>query len=172
MSRKPIHTRRTEYASYRRDDGLFEIEGKLIDTAATSGRSFHVMGLQMAFDDQLVIRSINEILETVPFEDCRQGPDVYARLIGEKIAPGWKKRVGAIINRHESCTHQLELLFNMGTVAYLAVSMAPLLDGIDPLTQSRDAGARPFFLGGCKAWRLDGPIVADKFPKFAEPKND
>ena len=169
MSRKPIHTRRTEYTSYRRDDGLFEIEGNLIDTVETSGKSVHVMSLRMVFDDQLVIRSISPILETVPFADCREGPDVYARLIGEKIASGWKRRVSAIIARHESCTHQLELLFNMGTVAFLAVSMAPRLDGIDPLEQSRNAATQPFFLGGCKAWRLDGPIVADKFPKFAKP---
>ena len=31
VSRSPVHTRRIECRSYRRDDGLFDIEGHLTD---------------------------------------------------------------------------------------------------------------------------------------------
>lgn len=169
-SRRPIHTRRIEYASFLREDGLYEIEGRLIDTVEASGNAIHVMSLLLAFDQNLVIHSVRPALEAGPFPSCHDNPDVLLGLVGIQIAPGWQQRVRAKIGSSESCTHHMELLFTMGTAAYMAVSLAPELNGTAPLSHMREKGIEPYFLNGCRAWQADGPVVKEFFPDLAVPR--
>lgn len=168
--RKPIQKRRIEYASFMREDGLFEIEGSLIDSIAPADESIHVMKLRVVFDGALVIQMAEATIETGPFETCADPHAMFQRLVGEQISPGWKQRVRKKIGRTEGCTHQLELLFSMATVAYQAVTMSPQVNGLDPFAYLRDKGERPYFLGGCRAWRTDGEMAGKHFPEFAGPE--
>ena len=169
LRRKPIHTRRVEYASFLREDGLYEIEGKLVDTIETTGNPIHAMALRISVDEELTIRSIDAVFETGPFPSCPGDPDLFLGLIGVQISPGWQQRVRQKIGIRESCTHHMELLFAMATAAYMAVSLAPGVDGLDPLAHLRSKGVKPHFLDGCRAWQADGPVVAALFPDFAVP---
>lgn len=168
--RRPIQTRRIEYTSFLRDDGLFEIEGKLLDTREASGDVAHDMTLRVVFDGDRIIRSIDAVMQTAPFSHCASDKDLFARLVGEQISPGWKQRAAKKMSRSESCSHQLELLFSMATVAYQATAIAPEVLGLDPFKDLRDKGIRPYFLDGCRAWQADGDLVGERFPDFAEPK--
>lgn len=170
IGRKPIHTRRIEYTSYLRDDGLFEIEGRLVDTMSMAGNDMHDMTLRVTFDDSMVLRSAETTLVAGPFSACHGDPNLFDRVVGERISPGWKQRVSRKIGRVESCTHQVELLFSMATVAYEALSMAPEVNGIDPFDHLRSLGSRPHFLDGCRAWQTTGELVRKVFPDFATPR--
>ena len=35
---------------------------------------------------------------------------------------------------------------------------------VKPVPLQRDAGAKPYFLDGCKAWASDGEVVAKLYP--------
>ena len=170
--RKPIHTRRVEHASFLREDGLYEIEGKLVDTVETTGNPIHAMTLRITFDEELTILGVAAVLETGPFPSCQGDPDLLLGLIGERISPGWQQRVRQKIGSGESCTHHMELLFAMATAAYMAVSLAPEVNGVDPLAYLRDKGIKPHFLDGCRAWQSDGPVVREFFPDLAVPKRE
>lgn len=170
VSRQPIHTRRIEYASFLREDGLYEVEGKLVDVVEASGKAIHVMSLALTFDRDLTIHGVRPSLEAGPFPSCHDNPDLLLGLIGVRIAPGWQQRVRAKISSAESCTHHMELLFAMGTAAYMAVSLAPEVIGVDPLKYMRENGIKPYFLDTCRAWQTDGPVVREQFPELAVPK--
>lgn len=170
VSRQPIHTRRIEYASFLREDGLYEVEGKLVDMVEASGKAIHVMSLLLTFDQDLTIHGVRPSLETGPFPSCNDSPDPLPGLVGMRIAPGWQQRVREKISITESCTHHMELLFTMATVAYMAVSLAPAINGVDPLNHMRRMGIRPYFLNGCRAWQADGPVVKEQFPELAVPR--
>ncbi|WP_096701161.1 DUF2889 domain-containing protein [Magnetospirillum sp. 15-1] len=170
--RRPIQTRHIEYASFLRDDGLFEIEGKLVDTTITTGRAIHVMRLSVVFDSTLVIRSVTTIMDAGPFAACAGDNDLFGCLVGERISPGWKQQVSKKIGRSESCTHQVELLFSVATVAYQAIAISPEVDGIDPFERLRQKGEPPHFLDGCRAWQADGDLVKEILPEFFVPRQD
>lgn len=168
--RRPIHTRRIEYASFLRGDGLYEVEGSLIDVLVASGKPKHIMSLVLTFDQDLTIHGVSSHMEAGPFPSCHDNPDLLQGLVGVQIAPGWQQRVRAKISNNESCTHHMELLFSMATAAYMAVSLAPEINGIDPLSYMREKGIEPYFLNGCRAWRTDGPVVKALFPELGVPR--
>ena len=64
--RKHIHTRKIDCRGYRRDDGLWDIEGTLVDTKTYSfgnedragiaaGEPFHEMHIRLTIDDDMEV---------------------------------------------------------------------------------------------------------------------
>ena len=49
----------------------------------------------------------------------------FQRIVGQKIGPGWSRRVKALVGGAEGCAHHVEMLGLMATVAFQ--TMGPLL---------------------------------------------
>lgn len=179
--RRHLHTRTVSCQGFRRDDGLWDIEGHIVDTKTYGydepfrgrrkpGDSVHDMWIRLTLDADLTIRAIEAATDDAPYGLCREAPAVFATLEGMRIGPGWRKEARRRVGGTKGCTHLLELLDPVATVAYQTVIDAPDADGHDQVSVARATGARPFFLNGCRAWAEDGPIVAQLLPQFHRPK--
>ena len=177
--RRPMHRRSIECTGYLRNDGLWEVEARLVDTKPFTQRDHfrgelqpgdpvHDIGVRLAVDDALTIEA-ETTMRATPFPTCVDVEPILQRLVGERIGPGWRDLVRRKIGRLETCTHLSELLGPAVTTLYQTMSYGKTPDGRSSLEDQRGAREPPFFLGGRHSWRTDGPVVAELFPQFATP---
>jgi len=175
--RKHLHSRSITCDGYIREDGLWEVEARLIDEKPfahfdfarghrAAGAPVHDMTLRIAVDGQRIVREIEVTMDSVPFATCNEAAPKLQELVGETIGAGWRERVRAKVSRKESCTHSVELLGPAVTTLFQMIAM-----GADPegssVHQEQLKGSRPFYIGGCHSWRVDGPQTRKYFPDFA-----
>jgi hypothetical protein len=177
-ARRLMHRRAIDCAGYLRDDGLWEVEARLVDTKPflqrdqfrgdlPPGTPVHDIGLRLAVDDNMVIREAETNMAAVPFPTCFEVNGILRRLVGEQIGRGWRETVRRKIGKLETCTHLAELLGPAVTTLFQTMSYGKRPDGGDSMDGHRDMTEPPFFVNGCHSWRTDGPIVAKIFPQFA-----
>jgi hypothetical protein len=175
--RKHLHSRTITCEGYVRDDGLWEVEARLVDQKPfahfdfarghrAAGDSVHDMTLRIAVDDARVVREIEVSMESVPFAACREAAPRLQELVGETIGAGWRERVRQKVSRKESCTHSVELLGPAVTTLFQMIAMGANPEGTRVHEEQRK-GARPFYLGGCHSRRLEGPQTRKYFPDLA-----
>ena len=176
--RRLMHRRKIDCTGYLRDDGLWEVEARLIDTKPFAqrdpyrgdlapGDAVHDIGVRLAVDDTMTIREAATTMRATPFPTCVEVEPVLQRLVGERIGPGWRELVRQKIGKRENCTHLSELLGPAVTTLYQTLSYGKTPDGRSSLEDQSSAIEPPFYLGGCHSWRTDGPVVAKLFPQFA-----
>lgn len=132
-SRKPVHTRKITCNGYQRDDGLWDIEGHLVDTKPfpipnqdrggqiEAGEPLHDMWVRLTVDDKLRIHHAEASIELSPFNRCAGATDTFQSLVGMQIAPGWNRKVRSLIGGVHGCTHINEMLGQMATVAIQSI---------------------------------------------------
>lgn len=183
VQRQLIHTRTIQYRGYKRDDGLWDMEGKLQDVRhyptrspeigeLEPGEAIHSITVRVTLDDALTIRAIDSRFVRAPFQVCSDARSTLQRLVGLSIAAGWRKSLSDLIGGELSCTHLRELLANMGTATLQTIPIFRAQTKRHGLAEEEDkeAGA-PFFLGKCYGWKLDGYATQRFYPQwFAEKK--
>src|SRR5713101_4220984 len=162
--RRLMHTRTIECNGYLRDDGLWEVEARLVDTKPFAQRGDHFrgelrpgdpvhdIGLRLAIDDTMTIREAEAMMRATPYPTCIEVEPVLRRLVGERIGKGWRELVWRKIGRLETCTHLSELLGPAVTTLYQTRSYGKTPDGRSSLEDQRGTHEPPFFLGGCHSW--------------------
>ena len=169
--RDPVHTRSMECSSYARDDGLFDIEGHLTDVKAYSfhndfrgeiaaGEPVHDMWIRLTVDAAFVIREVEAVTDAGPFAICPAITPAFAKLKGLRIAPGWSRGVRRRLGGARGCTHLVDLLRPLATVAFHTVQWSNSAPGA-----GRPGKFKPP-VNTCHAWASDGDIVRDRFPEF------
>ena len=99
VPREALHKRAIEIQGYRREDGLYDIEGHLVDTKAydfklaaglrRAGEPVHGMWLRITVDKQLVIVDAAAAMDAMPYVDhCDEIVPAYRLLVGLAIRPG------------------------------------------------------------------------------------
>lgn len=176
--RRQMHRRSVECVGYLRNDGLWEVEARLVDTKPfaqrdryrgelKAGDPVHDIALRLAVDDRMIIIEAETTMRATPYPTCIEVEPILQRLVGERIGKGWRELVRQKIGRLETCTHLSELLGPAVTALFQTMSYGKTPEGGSSMDHQRAAGERPFFIGGCHSWRTDGPIVAEMFPQFA-----
>jgi hypothetical protein len=176
--RRLMHRRSVECLGYLRDDGLWEVEARLLDTKPfarhdrrhglrQAGDPVHDIRLRLAVDDKLTIHEAGTNMQVTPYPTCVDVDGILQRLVGERIGKGWRELVRRKIGRLETCTHLSELLGPAVTTLFQTMSNGKNPEGRDSIDNRRDDAEPPFFIGGCHSWRTDGPVVAEFFPQFA-----
>lgn len=172
--RKLMHTRTIECHGYQRQDGLWDIEARMIDTKSFSfankdrggeikaGEALHDMWLRLTLDREFYIRDIAASTDRAPFKVCPEITENYKRLIGLRIKPGWNRQLKALIGNIEGCTHLTELLGPLATTAFQ--TLYPHRRG-EKKPKPGDT-ERPRILNSCHALATDGPVVQEHWPKF------
>lgn len=171
--RDHIHSREIRCRGYRRQDGLWDIEGLLEDTKTysfdnrdrgglNSGEPIHRMHLRVTVDDDLVVRTAEAYTEAGPFSICGDIAPAFKSLEGLKIGPGWRKAVLERMAGVHGCTHLTDLLLGpVTTTAFQTVA---------PARSRREtpgaAGRKPALIDSCHALAADGPIVERQWPAF------
>jgi hypothetical protein len=168
--REHLHTRRYDFRGYHRQDGLWDIEGNMTDVKTYGfdndwrgeikpGDPIHDMWLRLTIDDDLLIRDIEVATAASPFEMCGSITSKYSSLKGQRIGPGWSKRVKDAFGGPSGCTHQTEMLVAIATVAYQTVFTAR------KKWSDEDTGTkRPAFINTCHALASGSPVVKRYWP--------
>ena len=130
VERKEIHHRQLDIRFFQRSDGLFEVEGRLLDRKShpfrrllqdrdtPAGTPLHDILVRLVIDESLLVHDASATLAASPFDVCRGAANTLAPLKGLRIGAGWNKRVRELLGGAASCTHVVELLGPMATTAY------------------------------------------------------
>jgi len=171
--REDYHQRRYDFRGFRRTDGLWDIEGRITDTKSygfanydrdyvEAGEPLHDMEVRITVGDDFVVRDIEAVTESSPFNVCPAVAANYRKLIGQRMGSGWRRRVREAMGGTEGCTHITELIGAMATVAFQTIY--PVLAKEGRIKQTGVGGERPALLNSCHAFRSDGPVVARAWP--------
>ncbi|MCB9948982.1 MAG: DUF2889 domain-containing protein [Rhodospirillaceae bacterium] len=175
--RDHIHTRTVECRGYRREDGLWDIEGHLVDVKSypfpnafrgtiEAGEPLHDMWLRLTVTDQLEIVRSEAVIDHHPYDICPLIAPNFKRLEGLKIGPGFTRKVKTLLGGVQGCTHLVELVGPVATTAFQTVY--PILArqrGELPHTHGRaESRHRPSLLNSCHAYAEDGEVVRRHWP--------
>ncbi len=179
-SRRHLHTRTIACEGYLRDDGLWDIEARIIDSKQYAyfeperglrerGSHVHDMVVRLTLDKSMVVHDIETSMLANPYQVCVSALPAYKKLIGAKVGSGWRKAVNEAVGGDKGCTHVRELLFPMATVAFQTIS-GWSEEGSERETERKsvplNAQGLPYFVGGCKAWSVDSPVTRREYPQF------
>ena len=167
VAREPLHARAIEIKGYRREDGLYDIEGHLLDTKPVdfklaagvrkSGEPVHGMWLRITVDRQLNIVDAAAAMDAMPYVgDCDRIVPAYRLLVGLAIRPGYQQRVKELLGGVRGCTHITELAGSLATAAFQTMAGQGL----------QDPSQKPFQLDRCHALAATAPAVARYYPKW------
>ena len=173
--RELLHTRNIDRRGFRRSDGTFEIEGRVTDVKNHSllppgrddplpvGVPIHDMSVRLVIDANMVISDVIAVTDAGPYEPCPEATESLKALRGWSIGPGWTARVKQLLGA-QSCTHLVELLIPMATVAYQTLA---------PVRFARpdrlNAAGVPVKINSCYAYAQHRPLVRKLWPEHYSP---
>ena len=171
--RTKIHTREIRCEGFRRDDGLWDIDGWITDVKHVPygnfdrgevpiGEPLHGMGLRLTLDDDLVIKDIVAVTDFSPYRICPEVTPSFKKLMGLKLGKGFKRTVQELVGGALGCVHLVDLLGPIATTAYQTC----LLERNNALRAAGKKGAtvKPPFFDTCYTWSSDSAIVKHEFP--------
>lgn len=173
VTREELHFRRIDMRGWRRSDGLFEVEGRVTDhkprdyvpwrggKQVAVGDPIHDMGVRLVFDAELRVQGVHTFTESAPYTQCPEGGAAMQALIGLRMTSGWSKEVRSRLGGARSCTHLMELLIPMATVAHQSLS-----EQIRSGPERVDATGRPFKINSCYAYGDERELVKVYWPEF------
>ncbi len=175
-ARSPSHRRTVIYQSYRRSDGLWDIEAELRDEKAEPfhdmergllqpGTPIHDMAARVTIDGNMVVCAVEVDMRATPFSLCGDSAGACQSLVGAKLGERWRQTLNQHLGGAKGCTHLREVLFGVATVAMQTLwahsREKALLAGEEP-----EQGERPRFLGSCYSWAVNRSVVARYLPQF------
>ena len=174
--RQAVHTRSILCRSFRRDDGLLEIDGRFIDTRpfgydsgargfCAPGEALHNMQVRLTIGAGRDIVAVVSAMPNTPYTTCPEVNPNFQRLLGMSISRGFRKTLRERLGGVQGCTHVIALLDAMAAAAvqaYASNSHAPRQPG-----QPRPVH---FFkwdalADTCYSYRSDGPIMQARQPE-------
>jgi hypothetical protein len=168
---------------YEREDGLWDIEGRITDTKTYSfnnldrgevnaGMPVHDMLIRLTIDSDLVVHKAEALTEAAPFHICPAINDGVSALEGLKITTGWRRNVQNAIGGLKGCTHINQLLTGpLATTAYQSIIPRQNKGGNTIKRKSKKNHQRPTVIDTCHAFDANGTNVKRLWPEFYEENN-
>jgi hypothetical protein len=135
--RRLQHTRQITCQGYEREDGLWEVEGRISDVrtwsqprvqganARAGGESLHLMSLRLTLNESFEIVAAVAVTHQSPYGDCQAINPAYEQLVGLRIEAGFSQAVKTRLRGALGCTHLTDLIGPMATTALQ--TMRPLM---------------------------------------------
>jgi hypothetical protein len=176
--REEIHHRQIDLRFYKRSDGLYEVEGRLLDTKTQPfrrqladadtppGTPLHDIVVRMVIDDSMLVHDVQASMPATPFAVCTGATETLAPLCGLSIGAGWNKRVRDLLGGAASCTHIVELLGPMATTAFQGLAPQRLARMNMQCNGSERAGK----VNSCYAYSDQREVVARLWPHLSRPR--
>jgi len=179
VKREKKHRRSIECEGYLREDGLWDIEARVVDTRTydcaydefhrggmiRAGEPVHDMWLRLTIDLDFVIHDVQAASVHTPFEVCPRAADSMRDLVGLRIGSGWIKQARERIGTDRSCTHQMDLLGPLAATAYQTLHQA-----LEERAARRSERDKPPILDTCLALSSSGEVVRNLWPEFYKPE--
>jgi hypothetical protein len=185
VARKLLHKRDFAFEGYRRADGLYDIEGRMTDRKTyafpndfrgeiAADEPLHDMRVRVTIDETFRILDIVAETAAGPFEACPAITPAFAHLKGAQIGRGWTRLLREKFGGVRGCTHHIELLRTLATVAFQTVhgeESRRRREGRDsaPADEAEAGGKRPALIDSCHALAADGDVVKTRWPAFYQP---
>ena len=168
-ARRKLHNRTIAMSGWKREDGLWDIEGRLTDTKDQDyklgpglrrpGEAVHDMWVRITIDERFNIHAAEAHSDAVPYAGAceRIAPD-YGRLVGLNLMHDFRRQVHALFGSIKGCSHITELLMVLPAVAFqtFASEMSE--------TEGWVEGMKPFPLDKCHALETTTPTVRLYYP--------
>ena len=166
--RQRLHHRIATYEGYRRDDGLFDIEGHLTDAkdhdfalltgVRDAGDPVHDMWVRVTIDREFVIHAIEVATVGMPYPGaCDRIEAAYGKLVGVNLVHGFRKALHHAMGGVKGCTHVTELL------GYLPTAAVQTFAG---LRREDEGEGKPYQLDHCHALESTTDTVRQYYPKW------
>lgn len=180
VPRQEHHHRQIDLRFYHRDDGLFEVEGRLVDRKTVAfrrqlsdvdsppGDTLHDITVTLVFDDSMLVRDARARMQATPFDICPGAESTLSPLVGLRMAGGWNKAVRSLLKGAASCTHIVELLGPLATTAFQGLAPMRLAAMNDPA----NAAQRQAKVDSCYAYSGERTVVARLWPELYRPGPD
>ena len=179
ITRNELHFRNIDMRGYERSDGLFEVEGRLVDRKqhdmeslsggrrVSAGDPIHDMGVRITFDKMMLVHAVETFTDAAPYAVCPAGGDALQTLVGLSMTKGWSRHVSERLSGARSCTHLMQLLMPMATVAFQSMypSRRAAQTAVDPT-------GRPLKIGSCYAYGARSPVVKQLWPEYHQPERE
>ena len=169
-AREAVHTRSIVCRSFRRDDGLVDVDGRFIDTrpyayispwrgACEQGSALHNMQLRLTLSRERQIVALVAVMRSTPYAGCAEVVPNFQGLVGLSMARGFRKVLREKLDGVAGCTHVLALLDAMAAAA--VQSLASIANA--PRQPGQPEPVRVFRLEAlvntCHSYREDGPVM-------------
>lgn len=173
VTREELHFRRIDMRGWRRSDGLFEVEGSVVDRkphpfkspsgskVTVANEPLHDMGVKLVFDENMLVHDVVAFTNSAPYADCFAAGSALQTIKGLHIAGGWSREVSKRLGGKQSCTHLMQLLIPLGTTAFQSLSMHRL----DRPAAVR-ADGKPVKVDSCYAYAAERGVVMHMWPAF------
>lgn len=169
-ARGDLHTRSIELLAYARQDGLFDLEGHLVDRkphdfvvaagrAVAAGDAIHEMWVRLTIDDSMLIVDASAATDAMPYGTCAAGPATIERLRGVRIGPGWRRDIQQRLGGALGCTHLTELLGPLASTATQA-----LIEHRRARPEAVDASGRPLLIDSCLSLAAGSEVAMKRWP--------
>ncbi len=171
--RTELHIRRIEFRGFRRPDGLYDIDGHIVDTKTfpirldgrqadlPAGSPIHDMWVRLVVDEDLVVHDILAMTDASPHAVCPEATASMAVIIGQQIKAGWSIMVKSKLGGAKGCTHLMELLIPLATAAYQT-----MVGVRNPRPDVLDGAGRPVKIDSCYAYASHRDVVMRRWPAF------
>lgn len=172
--REEVHNRRIAVNGFVRTDGLYDIEAELTDHktydfpsefrgTVTPDSPVHHMKVRITITPDFEIIAAEAITIAGPYKVCPTANDVFDKLVGLTIGPGWRRKVAAAISGRHGCTHISELMGPVATIAYQTYygemgrrNRGPQANsGSETNSPASSAGANNTLVNSCVAYATD-----------------
>ncbi|TDQ84530.1 Protein of unknown function (DUF2889) [Dongia mobilis] len=183
VEREALHTRTYHFRGFHRADGLFDIEGRMVDTKdyafpnefrgmVEPGEPLHDMIIRLTIDLDFVVHDIAVVTAAAPYSICPAITPAFDAVKGMSVSKGWSKNLIATFGGAHGCTHHIEMLRAMGTVAFQTLfgwkekRKREMGGATSAGPTTTTPGKRPGFLDTCHALASDGDVVREHWPEF------
>ncbi len=168
--RQSVHTRSIVCRSFRRADGLIDIDARFLDTRpfdydsefrgpCPAGVPLHNMQVRVTLDRSRQIVDLITAMPATPYTGCSEVNPNFQRLLGLSIDRGFRKALRERLGGTQGCTHMLALL--EAVAAATAQAFGSEAHAPRPAGEARPVNVWKLdtLLGSCWSYRPDGEVV-------------
>jgi hypothetical protein len=167
--RQRLHQRSVKLDGFKREDGLWDIEARLVDSKdhlyrmssgmRQPGEAVHDMSVRITIDSTMTILDAVVCTDAAPYMGaCDNIAPDYSKIVGLNLFHGFLKTVKELFGHTRGCAHVTELLMFLPTVA-LQTFASEALDNDEGEDQ-------PFQLDRCHALVLNSETVRRYYPRW------
>lgn len=169
--RKLAHTRVVTCRGFEREDGLWDIEGRIVDTKPyrfenrdrggwiEADEPLHDMSIRLTINLAMEVIDAEAVIDASPYNYCKSVVKVARNLIGLRIAPGWTKQSREAMGAQLGCTHLTELLGPVATTAIQTIVSERI-----KRSNGKPSNVTNTFLNSCHSYADNSPVVKYYWP--------
>ena len=169
VERKRMHLRRVTYDGYKRVDGLWDIEARLVDTKdqdyplssglRRAGEAVHDLSLRVTIDGKFNVIAAQASTDAAPYMGaCETVAPDYSQIVGLNLFHGFLKTVKTLFGNTRGCAHLTELL--------MALPTAALQTFVSEVPDNHDSEHKPYHVDRCHALSSSSETVRRYYPRW------